>query len=376
MDKRLLITSTDLMMVQFLLPHVISLSQQGYIVDVACSEVGGRFTEVSDRLKGHAGNIFRLSLRRSPASLSNLRGYRELVRVIDRGHYDLIWTNEPVMGVVTRLAARKARKRGTLLLYMAHGFHFYRGAPLINWLVYYPVERLMSRHTDVICTVNTEDYARAGRFHTGEVRYIHGIGIDTGRLTPGSESLDIRKELGLDKDSFIVLSVGELNRNKNQSTVIRAIAQLDNPGIHYVLCGKGYNESRLKDLATKLGVRSRVHFLGYRRDVVDICSQSDVYAMPSFREGLPVSSLEAMYCGLPLVTSEIRGLTDVNKDGRNGFLCRPEDYRGFAGRISELYTDRTLRREMGDRNKEEVRPYTIENTLHEVSELISGTLNG
>lgn len=380
--KRLLITSTDLMMVQFLVPHVIHLSQHGFEIDLACSEVGDRFKEVKDKLQPYCAAIHRVSLQRSPLSKDNIKGYRELKNIIsekaNEGGFDIIWTNEPVMGVATRLAAKKARKLGTKVLYMAHGFHFFNGAPKINWLLFYPIEKMMAHHADVICTVNREDYKRARTFNVKKVAYIHGIGINTARLTPGAETHDIRKELNLPKEAFIVLSVGELNNNKNQATIIKAIGQLLNAkdhknyqDLHYLLCGKGYNDEKLKALAMQLGIENHVHFLGYRRDVVDICSQSDIYAMPSFREGLPVSSLEAMYCGLPLVTSNIRGLTDVNKDNINGLLCNPDDISGFASNIATLHDKHEICRRMGERNKEDVIPYTIDHTLAEVQDLLN-----
>lgn len=358
------------MMVQFLVPHVINLSQSGFDVDLACSDVGGRLDEVKEILGQYTGKIYKVNLRRSPLSFSNARGYRELCKIIDAGHYNLVWTNEPVMGVMTRLAARRARTNGTKVLYMAHGFHFFNGAPRLNWLIYYPIERLMAPNADVICTVNSEDYSRAKTFRVNRVEYIHGIGINTARLSNPSHQSDIRAELGLNGNSFIVLSIGELNKNKNQRTVIRAISLLKNNDIHYVICGKGCMEPDLKRYADGMGVAGNVHFLGYRKDVVDICSQSNVYTMPSFREGLPVSSLEAMYCGLPLITSNIRGLTDVNKDGRNGFLCRPDDATAFAGKLQLLYENPDLCEKYGLQNQTDVMPYTISNTKREVLKLI------
>lgn len=109
--------------------------------------------------------------------------------IIEKGHYDIIWTNEPVMGVVTRLAARRVRKSGTKVLYMVHGFHFYKGAPRVNWMIYYPIEKIMASKADVICTVNREDYKRTQKFNVEQVRYIHGIGINTARLTPGKSKM-------------------------------------------------------------------------------------------------------------------------------------------------------------------------------------------
>lgn len=372
MGERILITSTDLMMVQFLLPHVANLSENGYDVEIACSDVGGRMDEVRQKLDGVVKKIHVVRLHRSPASPDNFNGYKDMKKVIDTGHYDVIWTNEPVMGVVTRLAAKKARKNGTKVLYMVHGFHFFDGAPKLNWMLYYPIEKLMASKADAVCTVNREDYRRAQGFSVKKVEYIHGIGINTDRLTPKAEQGNIRAELGLNKDDFLVLSVGELNVNKNQQVVLRAIAKLEDKNIHYILCGKGDQRESLEKLAGELGITDRVHFLGYRKDVVDICSQADVYVMPSKREGLPVASLEAMYCGLPLVTSNIRGLIDVMEDGVTGYLCNPDDVDCFSEGIKKLKDNPEKRSIISSTNKKRVLPYELDNTREEILALING----
>lgn len=369
--KRILITSTDLMMVQFLLPHVKNLSENGYEVEVACSEVGNRLNEVREKVKDYVKAVHEIRLRRSPLSPTNLKGYVDMKKLMSSNKYDIIWTNEPVMGVVTRLCARKLRKHGTKVMYMAHGFHFFKGAPMLNWMIYYPIEKLMAHNTDLIVTVNAEDYQRAKTFNVNRVEYIHGIGINTERLTLSDNRDNIRRELGLDSDDFIVLSVGELNKNKNQKTIISAIAKIHDNKVHYVICGKGDQHDNLQNLVKLLELEKNIHLLGYRKDVVDICSQADVYVMPSFREGLPVSSLEAMYCGLPLLTSNIRGLVDVNKDDRNGYLCAPKDVDGFAKGIVALKSDAKKRKEMGELNKQEVIPFTIDNTKKEVLTILS-----
>lgn len=363
------------MMVQFLLPHVRNLYENGYEIELACSDVGGRLNEVKEKIGAYTKAIHEVRLRRNPLSPINIKGYGDMRRVMNEGHYDFIWTNEPVMGVVTRLCAKKLRKQGAKVMYMAHGFHFFKGAPLLNWMVYYPIEKLMASYADVIATVNTEDYKRAQMFNVKDVRYIHGIGINTERLTPGDNRGNIREELGLGFDDFIVLSIGELNKNKNQMTIVDAVAKLHDPHIHYLMCGKGALQDKLVESVKKKGLEKNIHFLGYRKDVVDICSHADVYVMPSFREGLPVSSLEAMYCGLPLITSNIRGLVDVNKDGENGFLFSPTDVDGFAKGIKEMKDSPETRRTMGMLNKKEVIPFTICNTKTEVLSIIQDLLS-
>lgn len=370
MSKRILITSTELMMTQFLVPHVINLSKNGYTVDVACSDVGGRMDEVREKLKGYAENIHVVRLERSPVSPKNLLGYQDMKKVIAQGKYDIIWTNEPVMGVVTRLAARKARKKGTKVLYMVHGFHFYKGAPKKYWLVFYPIEKLSSRLCDEIITINKEDYERAKTFHAKEVRYIHGIGVDTSRLKLGELQSDIRKEIGVPDDTFLMLSVGELLPRKNQQVIIRALGLLDDKNIHYILCGKGKQLAELQKLAKENKVENQVHFLGYRKDVLNIYGQTDLLAFPSMREGLGLAGLEAMYCGLPLVTSNTSGPRDYMENGKTGYMFDPYDAKGFAQGIQKLNKDAELRKSCGEYNKKAVIPYYIENVKKEVLELI------
>ena len=374
MAKSILITCTDSMMKQFLEPHVKNLAGNGYEVEIACSEVLNRMAEVREDL-GEYARIHLLHLKRSPLAVSNIRGYREIKQIIRNGHYDLIWTNEPVMGVATRLAARKARKQGTKVMYMVHGFHFYKGSPLLNWLIFYPIERLMASKADCICTINREDYTRALQMNTARAAYIHGVGIDTERLKPGNNPTNLRNELRLAQDAYLVLSVGELNENKNQQVIIRAIARLKDPAIHYVLCGKGDQRQSLEALAQELDIADHVHFLGYRKDIADICRQSDVFALPSRREGLPFAAMEAMYCGLPLINSGIRGLTDITEDGISGYICGTDDDQQYTDSIRKLKNNPDARMRMGERNRKTVEAFTIGQTKQEIFQLIRELLS-
>lgn len=374
MAKRILVTSTDLMMVQFLVPHVINLSMNGYEVEIACSNVGNRINEIKEKLKGYVKKIHIVRLKRSPVAPINFIGYSDMKKIVKSGKFDLIWTNEPVMGVVTRLAAQGSRKRGTKVMYMTHGFHFYGGAPKKNWIIFYSIEQWASRLCDIIVTVNREDYQRAKRMRAPLVKYIHGIGINPDRLSKDPTTTKIRQELNLTSDDFLVISVGELNENKNHQVIIKALGKLQDPQIHYIICGKGDQLDKLKELANELGVLDNVHFLGYRMDVLDICKQADLFVFPSHREGLPIAPLEAMYCGLPLITSNIRGPVDFMKEGITGYLCRPDDVNALAKNIRNLKINPKLRIQMGNNCKKAVKPFLLVNSRVEVLNLVQSLI--
>lgn len=314
------------MMHQFLLPHVAYLRQRGYAVTLACADVGGRLDLVRQALPGVT--VHTVHLRRSPLWPGNLWGFWDLNHLIRREPFDMIWTNEPVMGALTRLAARHS---GAKVLYLCHGFHFYRGGPWRNWLLFYPIEHWMSRFTDLLVTINHEDAALARKLRAKRTAYLPGIGLDTARLD--GPRCHIREELGLQEENFLILSVGELNKNKDHRTALRAIAALEDAHIHYALCGKGPLEADLRKEAEALGIGDRMHFLGYRRDLAGIYAGADLLLHPSHREGLPMAVLEGKYCGLMLIASDIRGVRDLA--GPGDILVQPGDVLGFAQAIRQ-----------------------------------------
>lgn len=369
MRKRILITSTDLMMIQFLVPHVLNFTEHGYEVEIACSDIGGYIEVIRKRLANNVKSVYTVPLVRSPFSLSNMKGYRQLKKIIEEGSYDIIWTNEPVMGVATRLAARNARKKGTKVVYMVHGFHFYTGAPIINWTVIYLIEKLISGITDYIITLNREDFSRATRFPVRKVFYIHGIGADTDRLKKETVSYDIRRKLGIPEHAFLILSVGELNINKNQKVIIDALSQLTDRDIYYVICGSGRNLKNLQAQVKKYHLEDRIYFMDYRRDIINFYDQADVFVLPSYREGLPIALLEAMYCGVPAVASDIRGVRDVMKNGITGIVCAPGDSEAFAAALKTMKSNEELRKEYGENSKKAVRPFLLSKVKGTVLEI-------
>lgn len=237
--------------------------------------------------------------------------------------------------------------------------------------VYYPVERWLARYTDILITINKEDYARAKKsFKVGKVEHIPGVGIDMRAFSEVViDKLEKCRELNIPKGAFIVLSVGELNKNKNHEVVIRALAKINNHEIHYLICGQGGLENYLRDLAKELGLEKQVHLLGFRKDVAEIYKISDLFVFPSFREGLSVALMEAMANGLPLVCSEIRGNIDLIEDGKGGFLVEPTDLDGYSKYVDKLTSDKQLKMELGSFNIKKIEDYSVENVLSDMERI-------
>lgn len=370
--KRLLLTCTDLMAIQFMVPHMRYLSENGFVVELACSIVGNRLEDLQKAV-GDIVKIHTVRLVRSPYSPKNLCGYRDLKKLLEENRYDVIWTNEPVMGVMTRLAARKARKNVTKVVYMAHGFHFYKGAPLQNWIIWASIEKIMAVHHDMLITINQEDYQWA-KNHTrsAEVKHINGIGVDMSRRKLQGDSVhSIREMLGVHDGGIMLLSVGELQKRKNHESIIRAVSKLNDKSIKYFICGKGTLESYLKRLIVSLHMEDQVFLLGYRQDVLDIMSASDIFVHPSRREGLGLVCLEAMIVGKPLVTSNVQGIPDYVKNGITGFLCNPMDIEQYSQNIRRLIDDQELREKIGKYNTVYVQKYKVENIRQEIEALLN-----
>ena len=365
MKRRVLFVATVLRghVLVFHLPYMKRIQEQGYEVHLCCRN------DTPDPVESvpYCDRFIELPFERSPLAKANLNVYRQLKKVIDEGDYALIHCNTPVGGMLGRLCARAARRRGTKVVYTAHGFHFFKGAPLKNWLLFYPVERLLSSMTDLLITINGEDYARAQHFHARKAALVNGVGVDLQRFRPIVDRTQVRAELGIAQDAPVVICVGEHSQRKNHETVLRAAALL--PEVEVLFCGVGEKQPELEALAAELDIAHRVHFLGFRRDVPQLLGASDIFMFPSWQEGLPVSQMEAMAAGLPCVVSHVRGNADLIHQGEGGFLRRPNDASGFAEDIALLVGEPALRETMGQRNRKEIENYSLETVLEQMAAL-------
>lgn len=325
-------------------------------IDVAANFSNGSITSqkrvdaYKEELKNRSINVYNIPIPRSIFKIKDIiRAYRQVKEMANERHYRIVHCHSPIGGVLARLACRNARKNGTKVIYTAHGFHFFNGASLVNWLIFYPIERLCSHFTDVLITINQEDYSRAKAWHTCDVKYVPGIGVHTEEFR--KESVDrvaLRNELGIKESDFVFLSVGQLSVRKNHEVVIRALAKINNPKVKYLLVGFGELEDKLKLLAKDLNIADRVIFAGYRGDVRKILHVVDAFAFPSLQEGLPVSLMEAMSVGLPIVCSAVRGNVDLVVNGKGGYVYGCHDVDGFAEGMSEIVAGKGY--EMGRHN--------------------------
>ncbi|MBQ3262617.1 MAG: glycosyltransferase family 4 protein [Oscillospiraceae bacterium] len=351
--KVLLIASVQSHICQFHRPLVDMLHRHGAEVHVAAHNN----LDVKPGLKlDFADKVIEVPFVRSVADLHNVNAYKAIKKVIDSDNYDVVHCNTPIASVLTRLAARDARKRGTKVIYTAHGFQFFTGSSKKDWMIYYPIEKEMARFTDLIFTINHEDTARAEAFHGPKVVYIPGVGVDTEKFRT-AERKDVRGELGIPSDAFMMLTVGELFPRKNQKVLIDAMQQLKNLPIHLVLCGNGILLDELQQQCRDNGVEDRVHFAGYRRDIPGVMKGCDLYLFPSKREGLGLAGIEAMASGLPVVSSNINGILDYMIEGKTGHMCDPNDADAFARAILDLYHDPDKRREIGAFNVEQAKNF-------------------
>lgn len=307
---------------------VRKLIDEGHTVDFAANQSSSK---VPDYYSEWGCKIFNISCSRSPLSFGNIKAIKEIKNLAQ--NYDVVHCHTPIAGLVTRIGCKKLRKNKKIkVIYTAHGFHFYKGAPKKNWIIYYPIEKVCSKWTDVLITINKEDYEFAkSKMKTKKIFYIPGVGIDIKKFdSTVVNKEEKRKKLGIPQNAYLVLSVGELNANKNHETIIKAIAKLNDCTIHYMIAGKGDKEEELKMLAEKNGVN--LHLIGYRNDVAELYKISDLYVHPSFREGLPVSVMEAIASKIPIICSDIRGCSDLISN-TNRF--KPTDILSIASMIQK-----------------------------------------
>ncbi|TLS35785.1 glycosyltransferase family 4 protein [Pseudalkalibacillus caeni] len=366
-NKVLFCATVDYHFKAFHIPYLEWFKKQGWEVHVAAS--GNIELPFVDKK-------FSIPVHRSPFKKQNLTAYKQLASIINKNEYKVIHCHTPMGGVLTRLAAIKSRKTGTKVLYTAHGFHFCKGAPLQNWMLYYPIEKVLASITDCLITINEEDYNIASQnFSTKKIELVHGVGVNVESFfqAPCGEKISLRNEMDFSNEDFILFYAAEFNKNKNQSLLIKALAEVKGriPHVKLVLAGDGPLINACKTLARQYGVFEMVRFLGFKEDIKPFLKISDLAVASSLREGLPVNIIEAMSCGLPVIATKNRGHFELVLDKVNGYIVPPQDYKLFGVKIQELYQSEKLREQMGYESKKRVQKYSLNAVGKELSRIYS-----
>ena len=346
--KVLLVATVQSHICQFHKALVEVLHEQNIEVHVAARD---NLAEKNGMKLDFVEKVFNVPFSRSPKSLDNLKAYKQLKQIIDTNGYDVIHCNTPMGGIVTRLAAQKARKKGTTLIYTAHGFHFYEGAPKKNWLVFYPIEKFFSRLTDKLVTITQEDYNLASKKFHCEVHRIHGVGVDERRYYPADDQMksEIRKELGYTDDEKLILCIGELLPNKNQRMAIRMMEKLvkDIPEAKLLIAGNGPERENLENLVKELRLENQVEFLDYCTYLEKYQRAVDLGVSCSKREGLPLNVVESMLTKNPVVVSKNRGHRELVRHEETGYLVNVNGVQAMYEHVKKLLLDEEHRVTMG-----------------------------
>ncbi|MFQ8892575.1 MAG: glycosyltransferase family 4 protein [Clostridium sp.] len=362
MKKALMLSSVASMIDQFNMENIKILKSLGYEVYVLANFSFGNTTsdertkEFKEELENMGIKVYNVPIPRKITAIKEMiSSYKKIKKVCSENNYDILHCHSPIGGVLARFAFKDFRKKGGKLIYTAHGFHFFKGAPIKNWIIFYPIEKFCSRYTDCLITINKEDYKRAKNFKAKEVKYVPGIGIDTEKIKDIKKNRKILNEFNI-KDEVVLVSVGELSNRKNHKVILKALEKVKG-NFKYIICGQGAKKEELIKLSKELNLQEKVEFLGYRQDVKEILKASDIFCFPSKQEGLPVALMEAMASGLPVICSDIRGNKDLIENKKGGYLLKSYDIDEYSIKIQELIENKVLREEMGNFNLEKIKDF-------------------
>lgn len=319
-------------------------------------------------------NIIDIPFRRG-GFITNIFQIPVLNKFLKREKFDIVHVHTETGGFMLRLSCLIQSKCNTKFVYTPHGMSFWKGSSLKSQLVYRPLERWICSAMDMNLGMNMEEVENLKRWNKRTAHYVHGVGLNVARMqNPARSREQMREEFGLTESDKFIASIGELDDNKNHITVIKALATLGRKDFKYVVCGVGPNKDMLLAEAEHMGLKENVILAGYRSDIPDVLNAADIFVFPSFHEGMPVSALEAMACGLPIICSEIRGNVDIIREGDNGYLFQPSDVETLARKLEYLLDDAEKRKIMGLKNKENVKDFSLESVTEELIRIYKSVL--
>lgn len=368
MKKVLFVANITKHILRFHLPYLKWFKENGYETHVAAN--GNEDIPWCDVQHN-------VPIVRSPFSMKNIRAHKILKKIITDNNFVLVHGHTPMGGVLARTAAADSRMKGTKILYTAHGFHFYKGSPLTNWLMFYPVEKCLAPYADGIITINREDFnlLTEKHFHVKDKYFINGVGVDPARFNPISQELKIklRKEFGYSYNQFVLVYVAEFITRKNHRFVVDAAMELKStiPDLKILFAGRGVLLEEMKNYAREKGVSDVIDFLGFRTDIDKVIALADVGISASKHEGLPINLVEEMFSGLPLIATQDRGHRELVVHGENGFLYEQNKQEEFVSYITQLYNDKEKRKAFGEKSKTFAEKFSLENSVNSMAKIYS-----
>lgn len=372
MKKILFVATVQSHIMNFHVPYLEHWKKKGYEVHVATKIDEKKYDNIELSLEDIKWN--QIDFDRNPFSKHSIIALKQLVKLMKENEYELVHVHTPVGSILGRLAAKFTNTKN--IVYTAHGFHFYKGAPMKNWIIYYSIEKIMARYTDALITINEEDYITSKKnFKTrckNGIFKVNGVGIDLNKYKMNEDvDLEFKKSLGLEKTDFVITIVAELIKRKNHSQIIESMEVIckSYKDIKVLFVGDGELFLNIKKEIIKKKLSENIIMLGFRTDVEKILNISDIVGLFSYHEGLPKNIMEAMVAGKPIICTNIRGNKDLIDDNSNGFLVDIDDIEGTVEKIVALYEDRNLINKMGINNRNCIKDYEINKVLKDVEKI-------
>ncbi len=369
MKKVLVVATLQKTIKGFLIPHVKKIEENGYEVWLAAN-----CSEYLDKKELKDNKWINIEFSRNPFSFSSLKALDQIRKLLSEEKFEFIHLHTPIAAFIGRMAARSLKLKN--IIYIVHGFHFHDGAPIFNWILYYPIEYIAMRWTDIIITINQEDFTRAQKMSgkRTKVYKIDGVGINNEKFYLSDEERKrYRKKLSLKDSDFVIVSVAELNKNKNHIQVLRSLKLLmkEYDSIKYFIVGKGPLERKLKLYCKKNGLSDIVFFLGQvnKVEVSRVLNMSDILISASIREGLGVNVVEAMAAGRPVVVTKNRGHKEIVEEYKNGLFVPIGSYEKMKNAIAYMYINKEERKKMGEKAREMAKKFEITKVLNKLEEI-------
>ena len=355
MKKVLYVTTVSRTINAFLIPHINMLLDNGYEVHCACSIDN----PVDKELQRRGVKIFEVPFSRNPLGIGNIKAFIKLEELQRINDYDIVHVHTPIAAIYGRLL--KLNFPSLRIIYTAHGYHFLKGGSKLGWILYYPIEKIMAKFTDVTININKEDYEiTKEKLKHKKCYLLNGVGLDLDKYKKLSskEIQEKRKEFGIKDKDFVVLMIAEINKNKNHIQLINAMDILKDkyPNIKVLCIGDGTLKESLEKQIILRNLQNNIFMLGYRLDVNKLINISDIGILLSHREGLPRNIMEFMACGRKVIATDIRGCRDIVCNYNVGTLVKVGDYEETARAIEKYYILNNKSFEVS----EEIKKYDIE----------------